>query len=92
MERLAFLAPENQDKIDVPDLAFVVSPGTSGAGQISLDLPLAAATREFQRDYIQRQLDRVRGNMTAAAEQLGLQRSNLYRKMRQLGMENADES
>jgi transcriptional regulator of acetoin/glycerol metabolism len=25
--------------------------------------------------------------MTAAAEQLGLQRSNLYRKMRQLGME-----
>jgi transcriptional regulator of acetoin/glycerol metabolism len=28
--------------------------------------------------------------MTAAAEKLGLHRSNLYRKMRQLGMEGAE--
>jgi DNA-binding NtrC family response regulator len=56
----------------------------------SLDLPLADATREFQRDYIQRQIDRVRGNMTSAAEQLGLQRSNLYRKMKLLDMSPAD--
>ncbi|HEY2414076.1 MAG TPA: sigma-54-dependent Fis family transcriptional regulator [Pirellulaceae bacterium] len=92
MERLAFLAPEEQDKIDAPDLAFILSPTASATGQISLDLPLADATREFQRDYIQRRIERVRGNMTAAAEQLGLQRSNLYRKMRQLEMDGADES
>jgi transcriptional regulator with GAF, ATPase, and Fis domain len=90
MERLAFLAPEEQDKIDAEDLAFILSPSASAAGQISLDLSLADATREFQREHIQRHIDRVRGNMTAAAEQLGLQRSNLYRKMRQLGMENSD--
>jgi len=90
MERLAFLAPEDQDKIDAPDLAFILSPNTAPAGQISFDLPLADATREFQRDYIQRQIERLRGNMTAAAEQLGLQRSNLYRKMRQLGMESIE--
>ena len=29
----------------------------------------------------------LRGNMTLAAARLGLHRSNLYRKMRQLGME-----
>jgi Nif-specific regulatory protein len=92
MERLAFLSPEEQDKIDAPDLAFILSPSASAAGQISLDLPLADATREFQRDYIQRHIERVRGNMTAAAEQMGLQRSNLYRKMRQLDMEGTDES
>jgi Nif-specific regulatory protein len=91
MERLAFLAPAEQDKIDAPDLAFILSPSASATGQISLDLPLADATREFQRDYIQRHIDRVRGNMTAAAEQLGLQRSNLYRKMRQLDMDSSDE-
>jgi len=90
MERLAFLAPEDQDKIDAPDLAFILSPNTAPSGQISFDLPLADATREFQRDYIQRQIERLRGNMTAAAEQLGLQRSNLYRKMRQLGMESIE--
>jgi Nif-specific regulatory protein len=71
MERLAYLAPEEQDKID----------------PLALDVPLADATRQFQREYIKRHIDRTRGNMTDAAEQLGLHRSNLYRKMRQLGLE-----
>ncbi len=90
MERLAYLAPEEQDKIDAPDLAFVMSPDSASAGPLSLDLPLADATREFQIEYIQRHIDRLRGNMTSAASKLGLHRSNLYRKMRQLGMDVAD--
>jgi Nif-specific regulatory protein len=92
MERLAYLAPEDQDKIDAPDLAFILSPDTSASGALSLDLPLADATREFQTQYIKRHIDRVRGNMTAAAEKLGLHRSNLYRKMRQLGMDGTEET
>ncbi|HZN32412.1 MAG TPA: sigma-54-dependent Fis family transcriptional regulator [Pirellulaceae bacterium] len=91
MERLAYLAPEEQDKIDAPDLAFILSPDASSAGPLSLDAPLAEATRQFQSEYIQRHIERLRGNMTAAAEKLGLHRSNLYRKMRQLGMEVAEE-
>jgi Nif-specific regulatory protein len=55
-----------------------------------LDLPLNDATREFQVKYIGQQIDRVQGNMTAAAQRLGLHRSNLYRKMRQLGMETGE--
>jgi transcriptional regulator with GAF, ATPase, and Fis domain len=91
MERLAYLSPEEQDKIDAPDLAFVMSPDASSAGPLSLDLPLAEATREFQIEYIQRHIDRLRGNMTSAASKLGLHRSNLYRKMRQLGMDVSEE-
>ena len=53
---------------------------------LSLDLPLSEATRRFQAAYIKKQLARARGNMTDGAERLGLHRSNLYRKMRQLGM------
>ncbi len=87
MERLAYLAPEDQDKLDAPDLAFILSPATPAAGAMSLDLPLAEATEQFQTEYIKQHIGRVRGNMTAAAERLGLHRSNLYRKMRQLGME-----
>jgi Nif-specific regulatory protein len=90
MERLAYLAPEEQDKVDAPDLAFILSPDAASAGPLSLELPLAEATREFQTEYIQRHIERVRGNMTAAAEKLGLHRSNLYRKMRQLGMDVAE--
>jgi len=90
MERLAYLAPEDQDKLDAPDLAFILSPGEAAAGPLSLDLPLGDATQQFQSEYIKRQIERLRGNMTAVAEKLGLHRSNLYRKMRQLGMETGE--
>lgn len=91
MERLAYLAPEDQDKLDAPDLAFIMSPSASAAGILSLDEPLAEATGQFQIEYIKKQIALCRGNMTTAAEKLGLHRSNLYRKMRQLGMEATEE-
>jgi len=53
---------------------------------VEANLPLAEATARFQTAYIRRCIERVGGNMTLAAQQLGLHRSNLYRKMRQLGM------
>ena len=39
-----------------------------------------------ERDYISRKLEEAGGNMTRAAELLGLERSNLYRKMKALGI------
>jgi transcriptional regulator with GAF, ATPase, and Fis domain len=87
MERLTYLSPPEQDKIDEPDLALGMSSDSASTGSLLLDLPLAEATRHFQCEYIQRHVERLRGNMTAAAQRLGLHRSNLYRKMRQLGME-----
>jgi len=39
-----------------------------------------------ERDYILKKLDETRGNVTRAAELLGLERSNLYRKMKSLGI------
>ena len=39
-----------------------------------------------ERDYILRKLDETSGNVTRAAELLGLERSNLYRKMKSLGI------
>jgi Nif-specific regulatory protein len=47
---------------------------------------LADATNEFQAMVIEQHIDAADKNMTQAAETLGLQRSNLYRKMKQLGM------
>lgn len=91
MERLAYLAPEDQDKLDAPDLAFILSPAATAAGALSLDAPLNDATTRFQTEYIKRHIEACRGNMTAAAERLGLHRSNLYRKMRQLEMDVVEE-
>jgi Nif-specific regulatory protein len=88
MERLAYLLPA--DKIDADDLAFILSPGAEPTGAIASNLALAAATDTFQIEYINRAIDRAQGNMSLAAERLGLHRSNLYRKMRQLGMQTAE--
>jgi len=61
-----------------PALAMVSGSSTSGS--------LADATRDFQVGLIRHAIEAHHNNMTAAAGSLGLHRSNLYRKMRQLGM------
>jgi transcriptional regulator with GAF, ATPase, and Fis domain len=89
MERLAYLSEGS--KVETDDLAFVNSPQIQES-TIPMDLPLAEATRQFQCDYIQRHIDRTKGNMTDAATRMGLHRSNLYRKMKQLGMSESNDS
>jgi Nif-specific regulatory protein len=89
MERLAYLS--SGDRIEAEDLAFILSPATSSPSLVADGLPLGDATHEFQRKYIQQSIDRSRGNVSQAARNLGVHRSNLYRKMRQLGMETGDE-
>ena len=88
MERLAYLS--QSEKIDADELAFILTPDVQESSLMSLELPLADATRHFKVEYIKNQVDRARGNMTDAAQRLGLHRSNLYRKMRQLEMDGAD--
>ena len=85
MERLAYLSTE--DRVEAEDLAFILSPRRGGQLLSNLDQPLAEATVEFQVEYIKRAIEQAAGNISQAAAQLGLHRSNLYRKMRQLGME-----
>jgi Nif-specific regulatory protein len=51
---------------------------------------LADATADFQIKYIEQQIKACNRNITQAAERMGLQRSNLYRKMKQLGMQSQE--
>ena len=90
MERVAFLCAG--DKVETDDLAFILSPDKDDVTQFSPDMGLAEATDEFQKDYIRQAVKRVRGNMSEAARLLGLHRSNLYRKIRQLEMEDSEFS
>ena len=89
MERIAYLSQD--DKVDVDELAFILSPSGDESAMFSLELPLPDATKRFQVEYIKKHIERSRGSMTEAAERLGLHRSNLYRKMKQLGMPTTDE-
>lgn len=47
---------------------------------------LQEAREAYEREYILKKIDECRGNMSRAAESLGLERSHLYRKMRTLGI------
>jgi Nif-specific regulatory protein len=88
-ERLAYLT--SGDRIEAEDLAFILSPGAATPSLVDAGLDLSDATQEFQRKYIQQSIERARGNVSQAAKNLGVHRSNLYRKMRQLGMETSEE-
>ena len=47
---------------------------------------LLQAREAYERDYILKKLDECHGNVSRAAEALGLERSHLYRKMKALGV------
>ena len=51
---------------------------------------LREATRRFESDYIRAALARHDGNVTRAAQELGLERSYLYKKLKQLDAQNGD--
>ena len=49
-------------------------------------MPLHTARDQFEREYILRELAHQQGNISRTAEVLGVERSNLYRKMRAFGI------
>lgn len=54
---------------------------------MSFDLPLREARDAFERAYFEHHLQREGGSMTRVAERTGLERTHLYRKLKQLGVE-----
>ncbi|WP_292937172.1 response regulator [Noviherbaspirillum sp.] len=54
---------------------------------LSFDLPLREARDAFERAYFEHHLIREGGSMTRVAEKTGLERTHLYRKLKQLGVE-----
>jgi two-component system nitrogen regulation response regulator NtrX len=51
-----------------------------------LGLPLREAREYFERDYLASQVHRFGGNISKTAEFIGMERSALHRKMKQLGI------
>ncbi len=50
------------------------------------DTPLREAREAFERLYFEHHLRNERGNMTRVADRTGLERTHLYRKLKQLGI------
>ena len=53
----------------------------------ALDRPLREARDAFEKSYFEFHLARENGSMTRVAEKTGLERTHLYRKLKQLGVD-----
>jgi two-component system, NtrC family, nitrogen regulation response regulator NtrX len=85
VERLLLLA-ENEvtEELVREALPNYIAPRSGAASPASGSL--ASRVESFERDTIRAELDRARHNMTEAARALGLERSHLYKKCAQLGI------
>ncbi len=59
---------------------------TKAIGQLQLDQPLREARDDFERTYFKHHLELAGNNMSKLAELSGLERTHLYRKLKQLGI------
>jgi two-component system nitrogen regulation response regulator NtrX len=86
VERLIIMVPG--DAITVRDLSFLEGDLTTprAPARSAAVTPLHEARDRFERDYILRVLAANDGNMSRTAEVLGVERSNLYKKMRGFGV------
>ncbi|WP_439889663.1 response regulator [Ralstonia sp. 25C] len=78
-------APITADRADLNGAPARAAEG--GGMQFSFDMPLREARDLFERAYFEYHLQREGGSMTRVAEKTGLERTHLYRKLKQLGVE-----
>jgi DNA-binding NtrC family response regulator len=84
------------DPLTAAELRAALPQGGPGGGRTGpAPLPHEGSLKEladaFERDLIRERLRATRGNMAAAARSLGLERSHLYKKCRQLGIDFKEE-
>jgi DNA-binding NtrC family response regulator len=65
----------------------VLLPERAPVSQFDFDLPLREARDAFERAYFEFHLAHEHGSMTRVAEKTGLERTHLYRKLKQLGID-----
>jgi two-component system, NtrC family, nitrogen regulation response regulator NtrX len=91
VERLVLLAEDDKVSADDVALALPASIGTAGnavaLGSAGANGTLAVRTEAFEREVLLAELRRHNFHMTNVARALGLERSHLYKKCQQLGID-----
>jgi two-component system, NtrC family, nitrogen regulation response regulator NtrX len=77
------------DEVSVADVNHALSPFGPPQASISglpLDLPMREARDAFERVYFEHHIAKEGGNISRVADSVGLERTHLYRKLKQLGV------
>jgi len=77
------------DADDISDgvVQTLVDVGPQSNQSFTLDKPLREGRDEYEKAYFEFHLAKERGSMTRVAEKTGLERTHLYRKLKQLGVD-----
>jgi two-component system, NtrC family, nitrogen regulation response regulator NtrX len=65
----------------------VAGPARGETAEIDFNLPLREAREQFERAYLLRQLQQAGGSVGKLAKAVGMERTHLYRKLRDLGVD-----
>lgn len=87
VERLLLLATEGQVDAGIVQMALPKSSSGALPLTVSSSGPLADRVQSFEREVILAELKSSQNNMSLAAKALGLERSHLYKKAEQLGID-----
>mgnify|MGYP000956860232 CR=1 FL=1 len=84
MERIVIMCP--QVRIDARHIPLNASKRAPADRSVEVSGSLQEVREAAEREYIMKKLEEAKGNVSRTAELLGLERSNLYRKMKALGI------
>jgi two-component system nitrogen regulation response regulator NtrX len=91
------LGNSDSETIELEEIEFILkqfqsltvpNEGNSMQLTVNLDLDLREAREAFEREYLSRHLEMCDNNMTELARRVGQERTNLYRKLKSLGLHN----
>jgi DNA-binding NtrC family response regulator len=90
VQRLLILGNAPDVALEEVEQALGASPPTTGAtdrGGIDFSLPLREAREQFERAYLLHQLGAAGGSVGKLAKAVGMERTHLYRKLKDLGVD-----
>lgn len=91
-ENEAIELDEIRELLQTSDRAFLPSSNNTMQLTIDLDMDLREAREAFEREFLSRQLALSGNNITELAKRVGQERTNLYRKLKTLGLHNKKQS
>jgi len=95
VQRLLVMGSADQVSLDEVETALGHAPANAppsgplpaASGGIDFSLPLREAREQFERLYLLRQLQEAGGSVGKLAKVVGMERTHLYRKLRDLGVD-----
>ncbi len=74
-----------------PEVSVVRTQGAKDGSEKIISMPLRDAREQFEREYLQAQIERFGGNISRTAAFVGMERSALHRKLKSLGVSASEK-